>query len=55
MKSALIALISAVLLYINTITIIKKIKKDENTTLYTIFGCMCICFILASIFDICGK
>lgn len=52
---AYLAFIAAIILYINTITIIKKVKKDENTSAHTFSGCICIILILVSIFEICGK
>ncbi|WP_157668746.1 hypothetical protein [Lachnoclostridium phytofermentans] len=52
---AYLGILAAIVLYINTVTIIKKVKKDEDTAVNTIFGCMCMCFILIAIFSICGK
>lgn len=49
--SFFITLLAAIILYINTITTIKKIKEDESTIANTILGCICICFIIVAIFD----
>jgi uncharacterized membrane protein (DUF373 family) len=40
------------LLYGNTVSIMKKVKSGENTELNTAVGCILAAFILLSIFNI---
>lgn len=48
-------LIAVIILYINTVDVIKKASKDKNTAINTVIGCICSFIILLSIFEICGK
>lgn len=50
-----IAIVFGMLLYANTISIVKKMKSGENTDLNTIFGCLLTGFILYCIFTVCSK
>ena len=49
------SLIAVVILYINTVSIMKKISKEKETAINTIVGCICLIVILASFFVVCGR
>ena len=49
------AIIAGVILYINIVSILKKVKQDKDTIVNTLIGCLCIMVILVSIFMIFGK
>ncbi|MEG0775324.1 hypothetical protein [Clostridium sp.] len=46
------SVVAGVLLYINTVSIIKKVRKEENTEFNTLFGCISVAFIIYASFII---
>ncbi len=46
------SIVAAGVLYANTVTILKKVKKEEDTSGNTLIGSICIMFILMSIYAI---
>lgn len=46
------SIIAGIVLYVNTVSILKKVKKEESTFYNTIVGCICTIVILTSIFVI---
>jgi bacteriorhodopsin len=49
------AIIAVVILYVNTVSILKKVRKEQETIINTIIGCVCLIVILISIFFVCGR
>ena len=49
------SIIASVILYINIVTIIRKIKNNENTDADTVLGCVCIAFITFSFLSLCMR
>lgn len=50
---AYLSFLAAIILYTNTVSIIKKVHKEEITTGNTIIGCVCLIIILVTIYTIC--
>ncbi|BCJ92520.1 hypothetical protein acsn021_00890 [Anaerocolumna cellulosilytica] len=50
-----LSLISVIILYVNTVTLIKKLLKDQDITTNTVIGCVCSAAVVASILAICGN
>lgn len=48
------SIVAVVILYVNTVFLLKNIKKDKDTLINTIIGSFCGIVILVSIFEICG-
>lgn len=48
-------IIAVVILYINTVSLLKKIKKEQNTSINTIIGCICLIVIIVSVLVLCIK
>jgi len=46
------SIIGSMVLYVNMVSTIKRIKKDENTGANTVIGCICVAFIMYSVFII---
>jgi len=44
-----IVIVAAVILYVNTVSILKKVKKEEKTIINTIIGSICSAIIIWSI------
>lgn len=55
MKCFIIGIVAAIILYINTVSIIKKVKRDEETFDNTIVGSFCLAVIIVCIFVVCSK
>lgn len=49
------SIIAVVILYVNTVYILKKVNEKQNTTANTVLGSICCIVILASIWAICGR
>ena len=43
------SVIASIILYVNTVEMLKNIKKDENTAYNSLFGSVSLAFILYSI------
>jgi len=46
------SIVAAGVLYANTVTVLKKVKKEEDTSGNTLIGSICMMFILMSIYAI---
>jgi len=49
------SIVAVVVLYVNTVSILKKVKREEDTAVNTIVGSFCLIVILISIYGICGR
>ncbi|MCC5910183.1 MAG: hypothetical protein JJT76_07080 [Clostridiaceae bacterium] len=48
------SIIAVVILYVNTISVLKKVQKEEDTQNNAIIGSICLVVILVAVFEICG-
>lgn len=46
---------ASIILYINIVSTMKKIKNNESTERNTIAGCLCTAFITFVILSLCGR
>ena len=49
-KYFFVAIVAVIILYVNTITILKKVKKEEDTCRNTWIGSICLIVIFSSIY-----
>lgn len=49
------SIIAVVILYVNTVSIIKRVQKEQDTAINTLIGCICSIVALVSIYAYCGR
>lgn len=49
------SIVAVAILYANTVSILKKVQKEQDTSINTIVGCICSIVILYSIFGLCAR
>lgn len=49
------SIIAAVILYANTVSVLKKVHQEQETVINTVVGSICLVVIIISIFVICGR